>query len=396
MINRSRSVLRKFLSQETSGGIVLMVSAMIAFIIANSTLAPLYFGSLHTYVIGMSALHWINDGLMAAFFLLVGLEIKRELIEGALSTWPRRALPGFAAIGGMIVPALIYVLVNANSPDTLSGWAIPAGTDIAFALGVLSLAGKRTPISLKIFLTALAILDDLGAILIIAVFYSAQVSVPFLALAAATFGILIAMNKAGILRLTAYLLLGALLWFFVLKSGIHATLAGVALAATIPLRSPSQPDAGKAPLRRLEHALIPWVAFIVVPVFGFANAGVSLDGLTPSILLAPVPFGIAAGLLIGKQVGVFGFSWVAIRLRLADLPAHATWSQLYGVAILCGIGFTMSLFIGLLAFSDVTFQDEAKVGVLVGSLLSAFFGALVIWLNPSTLPKSKVETGKLH
>ena len=382
LLERPRSILRAFFRQEASGGIVLMTSAALALIVANSTLGPAYFDTLHVDLAGMSLLHWINDGLMALFFLLVGLEIKRELAEGALSTWPRRALPGIAAAGGMIVPALIYVALNAGSPETLRGWAIPAATDIAFALGVLALLGSRAPVSLKIFLTALAILDDLGAVLIIAFFYASELSLTYLGLAALTLAALFALNRAGITRLAFYLVLGAVLWVFVLKSGIHATLAGVALAAAIPLRSRGAVEHAHSPLHRLEHALTPWIAFLIVPIFGFANAGVSLSGMTPSAMLDPVPLGVAAGLFFGKQIGVFGFAWIAIRLRLASLPAHATWLQLYGVAALCGIGFTMSLFIGLLAFADPHLQDEAKMGVLAGSLLSALVGWLIIRFCP--------------
>jgi NhaA family Na+:H+ antiporter len=359
-----------------------MASAALSLIVANSALGPAYFDTLHVDIAGMSLLHWINDGLMALFFLLVGLEIKRELAEGALSTWPRRALPGIAAAGGMIVPALIYVTLNAGSPETLRGWAIPAATDIAFALGVLALLGSRAPISLKIFLTALAILDDLGAVLIIAFFYASELSPTYLGLAALTLAALFAMNRAGITRLVFYLVLGAVLWVLVLKSGIHATLAGVALAAAIPLKSRGALEHAPSPLHRLEHGLTPWIAFLIVPIFGFANAGVSLAGMTPSTMLNPVPLGVAAGLFFGKQIGVFGSAWIAIRLRLASLPAHATWLQLYGVAALCGIGFTMSLFIGLLAFADPHLQDEAKMGVLAGSLLSALVGWLIIRFSP--------------
>lgn len=385
VLERPRSILRAFLRQESSGGIILMVSAALALIVANSTLGPTYFEALHAYAGGMSVLHWINDGLMALFFLLVGLEIKRELVEGALSTWPRRALPGIAAAGGMIVPAIVYVAINAGNTNTLGGWAIPAATDIAFALGVLALLGSRVPVSLKVFLTALAIIDDLGAVLIIAVFYSSDLSMTYLGLAGLSFAALFALNRLGVTRLSPYLVIGAALWFLVLKSGIHATLAGVALAAAIPLRSRGD-DAASSPLHRLEHGISPWVAFIIVPIFGFANAGVSLAGMTPQALLDPVPLGIAAGLFFGKQIGVFGFAWVAIRLNLADLPVHATWPKLYGVAVLCGIGFTMSLFIGLLAFADPHLQDEAKLGVLAGSILSAVIGWLIIRFSPNASP----------
>jgi len=350
-------------------------SAALALLVANSPWATAYFDALHLEVAGLTIQHWINDALMALFFLLVGLEIKREFLDGELSTWSRRALPGIAAAGGMAVPALIYVGFNVASPETLRGWAIPAATDIAFALGVLSLLGSSAPISLKIFLTALAILDDLGAVLIIAFFYTSDLSLMFLALAGATLAVLIALNRFRIMNLAPYLILGGLLWYFVLQSGVHATLAGVALAMTGPLRpSRAAPDDRHSPLHALEHTLSPWVAFLIVPIFGFANAGVSLAGFTPTALLDPVPLGVAAGLFIGKQVGVFGFAWVAIRWGLADLPARATWRQFYGVAALCGIGFTMSLFIGVLAFTDVHLQDETKIGVLLGSVLSAILG----------------------
>jgi NhaA family Na+:H+ antiporter len=385
VLERPRSILRAFLRQESSGGIILMVAAALALIVANSTLGPAYFEALHAYAGGMSVLHWINDGLMALFFLLVGLEIKRELVEGALSTWSRRALPGIAAAGGMIVPAIVYIAINASSTNTLAGWAIPAATDIAFALGVLALLGSRVPVSLKVFLTALAIIDDLGAVLIIAVFYSSDLSLTHLGLAGLSLAALYALNRVGVTRLSPYLVIGAALWFLVLKSGIHATLAGVALAAAIPLRS-RRDEVAPSPLHRLEHGISPWVAFLIVPIFGFANAGVSLAGMTPEALLDPVPLGVAAGLFFGKQIGVFGSAWFAVRLNFADLPAHATWPQLYGVAVLCGIGFTMSLFIGLLAFADPHLQDEAKLGVLAGSILSAAVGWLIIRFSPKASP----------
>jgi NhaA family Na+:H+ antiporter len=317
---------------------------------------------------------------MAVFFLLVGLEIKREMIDGELSSWSRRALPGIAAIGGMIVPALIYVGFNWGDGQTLRGWAIPAATDIAFALGVLSLLGSRVPVSLKLFLTALAILDDLGAVAIIAVFYAGELRLSMLAGAGVTLLLLTALNIAGWQRLWPYLGLGLVLWYLVLQSGVHATLAGVALACVISLRrTPGRPEAAESPLIRLEHALQPWVAFAVVPVFGFANAGVSFSGLSGSALFGPVPLGIAAGLFFGKQLGIFVFAWAAIRANLAELPANATWLQLYGVAVLCGIGFTMSLFIGLLAFpTSVELQEATKVGVLAGSFASAAIGAAIL------------------
>ncbi|WP_293799210.1 Na+/H+ antiporter NhaA [uncultured Bosea sp.] len=376
------SALRDFLHGEAAGGIVLMVVAALALLVANSPAAPLYFGLLKSYVLGLSVLHWINDALMAVFFLLVGLEIKREMLDGQLSSWSRRVLPGFAALGGMIAPALVYVGFNLGSPETLRGWAIPAATDIAFALGVLSLLGSRVPASLKIFLTALAILDDLGAVIIIAIFYTAELSGLCLGLAAATLAALVALNRLGVARLAPYLLLGAALWYFTLKSGVHATLAGVALALTIPLTpSPAKPDSASSPLHRLEHGLHPYVAFLIIPIFGFANAGVSFAGLGLATLGQSVPLGIMLGLFLGKQIGVFGFGWLAIRAGLADLPAKASWTQFYGIALLCGIGFTMSLFIGLLAFpASEALQDQTKIGVLAGSLLSGIGGWLLLRL----------------
>jgi NhaA family Na+:H+ antiporter len=377
---RHQSALRALLTSEAGGGIVLMVAAAIALVIANSPLAPAYFGVLKTYVLGLSILHWINDLLMAVFFLLVGLEIKREFLDGQLSTWPRRILPGLAAAGGMIAPALIFVAFNLATPATLRGWAIPTATDIAFALGVLALIGSRVPVSLKIFLTALAIIDDLGAVAIIAAFYTADLSLAWLGGAIVLIGILVAINRAGIEKLTPYLVIGAVLWFFVLKSGVHATLAGVALAMTIPLRrSPGAPDDRHSPLHILEHALHPYVAYLIVPIFGFANAGVSLSGISLAALVQPVPLGIAAGLFFGKQIGVFAVTWAAVKLKLADCPEHASWPQVYGVSLLCGIGFTMSLFIGLLAFpTSETLQDQVKIGVLMGSVASALVGTLIL------------------
>jgi Na+:H+ antiporter, NhaA family len=374
-----RSPLGAFLKSEAAGGVLLMISAALALIIANSPVAPLYFATLGSYVAGLSILHWINDALMAVFFLLVGLEIKRELLEGQLSTWSRRALPGIAALGGMVVPALIFLALTRGDAVAMRGWAIPAATDIAFALGVLALLGSRVPVSLKIFLTALAILDDLGAVIIIALFYTKGLSLPMLGLAGACIVGLIVLNRLHVTKLWAYLGLGALLWFFVLKSGVHATLAGVALALTIPIGDGSDSDEPEhSPLHTLEHWLHPYVAFLIVPIFGFANAGVSFTGMTPASALAPVPLGIALGLFLGKQIGVFGFSWLAIRAGLAAMPAQANTLQLYGVALLCGIGFTMSLFIGALAFDSPELGKATKIGVLLGSIASAVLGALVL------------------
>lgn len=373
---RPKSMLRAILDDEAAGGLVLMAVAALALIVANSPLAPLYSGALETELFGLTILHWINDALMSLFFLLVGLEIKREMVDGELRTWSRRALPGIAALGGMVAPALAYVAFNLGDPLRMRGWAIPAATDIAFALGVLALLGRRVPASLKVFLTALAILDDLGAVLIIAFFYTADLSGPMLALAALGLAALVGLNRAGVVRLWPYLLIGGAVWAFVLRSGVHATVAGVAVALTVPLRAtPGAPESVHSTLHRLEHGLQPWVAFLIVPIFGFANAGVFFAGLGASALFGPVPLGIALGLFVGKQAGVFGAAWVAIRAGWADLPAHASWVQLYGIALLCGIGFTMSLFIGGLAFSaSPDLADTAKIGVLAGSVASALGG----------------------
>ena len=374
------SALRDTLVSEAGGGLVLMASAALALVVANSPLADTYFAALKSYVGPLSVLHWINDALMAVFFLLVGLEIKREMLDGRLRTWPDRVLPGLAAAGGMAAPALVYVAVNGSSPETLRGWAIPTATDIAFALGVLALLGSRVPVSLKVFLTALAIIDDLGAVLIIAVFYTADLSPPMLGGAAVTFAVLYGLNKAGVARLWPYLLLGVVLWVLVLKSGVHATVAGVLLAMTVPLRlSVGKPEDPTSPLHILEHAVQPWSAYLILPIFGFANAGVSLAGFTPHMLLDPVTLGVALGLFVGKQLGVFGLVIAAVRLGLAQRPAHATWTQVYGVSLLCGVGFTMSLFIGLLAFADApALEAEVKIGVLAGSVACMVAGALVL------------------
>ncbi|MBX8599026.1 Na+/H+ antiporter NhaA [Pseudomonas cichorii] len=374
---RAVAILARFLASESAGGIVLMGAALAALIVANSPLAPGYFATLHSVWLGLSVELWINDGLMAIFFLMVGLEIKREVLAGGLATWEQRALPGFAAAGGMLVPALIYLAVNWGNAQTISGWAIPAATDIAFALGVLSLLGKRVPTSLKVFLAALAILDDLGAVTIIAFFYSSGLNLPMLLASFATLAVLIAMNRLKVRRLLPYLITGALLWFFVLQSGVHATLAGVALALCIPLGKPE--EEARSPLLFLEEKLHYWVAFAIVPVFGFANAGVALAGISADNLLDPVPLGVALGLFVGKQIGVFLAAWLAIRAGLAVLPQGSNWVQLYGVALLCGIGFTMSLFIGNLAFPGAAYLvDEVKIGVLMGSGLAAIAGVLLL------------------
>lgn len=375
-----------FLKQQSSAGLILMAVAATALLVANSPVSDTYFAVQQIKVAGLSLLHWINDGLMALFFLLVGLEIKRELLQGQLSSWAERTLPGIAALGGMAVPAAIYVFFSGGDELILRGWAVPMATDIAFALGVLALLGSRVPVSLKVFLTALAIIDDLGAVIVIALFYTNQLSWPFLAAAIAMLVVLAALNRFGVKSLSLYLPLGTVLWWFVLMSGVHATLAGVALALTIPLRGRDTGDGEQpSPLMALEHALHPWVAFLIIPVFGFANAGVSFAGMSLSKLAEPVPLGIAMGLIIGKQVGVFGFSFIAIRSGVARLPLRASWMQLYGVSALCGIGFTMSLFIGALAFSEAPLlTDDTKIGVLLGSLLSAVIGVVTLrWAKSS-------------
>jgi Na+:H+ antiporter, NhaA family len=382
------SFIRRFISSEAAGGLVLMGTAVLALLIANSPFAETYFGILGSYVGGLSVLHWINDALMAVFFLMVGLEIKREVITGQLASWPQRILPGIAALGGMAIPAAIYLFLNWGSAETARGWAIPAATDIAFSLGVVALLGSRVPLSLKVFLTALAIIDDLGAVAVIALFYTAEINAAALAGSAGIFALLIAMNRFGVQRLAAYLLPGAALWYLVLLSGVHATVAGVLLALTVPLEVSQR--TGDSPLLRLEHGIHPWVAFLIVPIFGFANAGVSFHGFTPSALLHPVTLGVAAGLFVGKQIGIFGLTLGVIRLGFAQLPDGASLRQLYGVALLCGIGFTMSLFIGLLAFPDsAQLQDAVKIGVIAGSALSAVVGAGVLALGrPSPSPSA--------
>jgi NhaA family Na+:H+ antiporter len=378
--------LEDFLANEAAGGLLLMAVAALALMVANSPLAPAYFAVLDAYIFGLSVLHWINDALMAGFFLLVGLEIKREVTQGQLRQWSQRVLPGVAALGGLVVPALIYAGLNAHTPESLGGWAIPAATDIAFALGVLSLLGPRVPVSLKVFLTALAIIDDLAAVVIIAVFHTASFSLPMFAASVATLLVLVALNWRGVRHLAPYLILGVVLWLFVFKSGIHATLAGVALAFTVPIgRGEDEPQTIEPPLPRLEHGLHRWVAFLIVPLFGFANAGVSFAGINSATLVAPVTIGVAFGLFFGKQLGVFAFAWAAIRMQWAEMPSHASWTQLYGVALLCGIGFTMSLFIGLLAFPDSELlPDQVKIGVLGGSVCSALVGALLLRLARPT------------
>jgi NhaA family Na+:H+ antiporter len=376
-----------FAQHEAAGGLALIAAALAALIASNSPLAWLYDGFLHTPVgvrvgplaIDKPLLLWINDGLMAIFFFLVGLEIKRELLRGELSTVGQAVLPALAALGGMAVPAAIYVAVNAGDPAALNGWAIPTATDIAFSVGVLALLGSRVPVSLKIFLLALAIIDDLGAIVIIALFYTEHLSWTMLAPAAVGVAVLWALNARGVARPAPYVLTGLFIWVCVLKSGVHATLAGVVVALAIPLRSdaPEQPSL----LEQLEENLHPWVAFGVLPLFAFANAGVSLQGLSLAKLTESVPLGIAAGLFPGKAIGILGATWLAVALGLARKPEGATWAQIAGVCVLGGVGFTMSLFIGTLAFADPVHAAQVRLGVLAGSLLSAAIGYLVLTMS---------------
>jgi Na+:H+ antiporter, NhaA family len=381
-----RRALSVIIEHPLAAGIALLGATILALLVANSPLSDAYHAGLKAYVGPLSVGHWINDALMAVFFLLVGLELKRELVDGELASWGQRILPGVAAACGVILPALIYTAINQNDPQAMRGWAIPAATDIAFALGVLSLLGSRVPISLKVFLTTIAVLDDLAAIIIIALFYTSDLSLLMLALAAVTLGILVIMNMRGVTDIAPYLMIGALLWVFVLNSGVHATIAGVALAMTIP-----RLDGRDCPLQMLEHALQPWVAFLILPVFAFANAGVTLTGLSFDVLLEPLTLGIAAGLFVGKQAGIFLSVFLAEKIGLANRPLKATWLQVYGVALLCGIGFTMSLFIGLLAFDGAPhMQDGTKIGVLAGSFVSAVLGWVVLRLGgrrpPSPAP----------
>ena len=375
---------RKLMQHEASAGVFLFMAAAAALILDNSSLAWLYDALLSTpvsiqigaLIIDKPLLLWINDGLMAIFFFLVGLEIKRELIEGHLSSWRQASLPAIAAVGGMAIPALIYVAINAGDPNALNGWAIPAATDIAFALGVLALLGKRVPVALKLFLLALAVIDDLGAIIIIAVFYTADLSLVSLAIGAVGALVLLCMNRLGVTRIAPYALVGVIMWVCVLKSGVHATLAGVVIALMIPLRAKNAE--GVSPLHHLEEELSPWVSFGVMPLFAFANAGVNLEGLSFAEMVAPIPLGIAFGLFFGKQIGVLGFAWLGNRFGLCSLPKDVTWPQIYGVALLAGIGFTMSLFIGTLAFSDPENAKAVRLGVLSGSTLSGILGYAVL------------------
>jgi NhaA family Na+:H+ antiporter len=381
------SALRAFLSGEAAGGILLMAAAALAMIIANSPIAASYSHILHLIIgpeltpkLGPMTIHlWINDGLMAIFFLLVGLEIKREFVDGHLSTWADRALPMVAAAAGMIVPAIIYLAVAGGDPALQRGWAIPAATDIAFAIGVLALLGSRAPASLKLFLTTVAIVDDMGAVAIIALFYTAELNIAALTAAGGIWLSMMMLNRFRVNALWPYLILAALLWYATLLSGVHATIAGVMAAFAIPFRRTfAAPDAEDSTLHRLEHALVKPVAFFIVPIFGFANAGVSLASISLAALIAPLPLGIALGLFLGKQLGIFTSVWIVVKMGIAARPAHASWMQVYGVALLCGIGFTMSLFIGGLAFTGADQSDAVKIGVLMGSILSAISGYLIL------------------
>ena len=389
MIKHITNSFRWFFKLEAASGIVLLFAAIIALIISNSNYSGLYFETLNKYLfiginnfgLKLSVLHWINDALMAIFFFFVTLEIKREFIQGELSNIKQAMLPIIGAIGGMLVPALIYVVINFNDPATLNGWAIPSATDIAFSLGVLSLLGSRVPISLKVFLTALAIIDDLGAILIIAIFYSGDLSTNYLSLMLVSFLFLLVLNKFNVKRFLPYLVVGLLLWDFTHNSGIHATIAGVLLAMTIPHR---KKEKDFSLLIKVEHSISPYVAFGIMPLFAFANAGVSLEGLSLSSLLDKVPLGIVLGLFVGKQIGVFLFSYISIKLKFAQLPTNSNWYNFYGVGVLTGIGFTMSLFVGNLAFvENIQYIDGVKIGVLTGSLLSTLFGYFLILLTPN-------------
>ena len=384
-----RSALREFLRSEAAGGIILMFVAAMAMVIANSPLAERYFHLMHAVIgpelsskLGPMTVHlWINDALMAVFFLLVGLEIKREFVDGHLSTWADRRLPVIAAAAGMLVPAIVYLAVAGGDPELLRGWAVPAATDIAFAIGVLALLGSRAPASLKLFLTTVAIVDDMGAVAIIAVFYTAELNMEALMLAGLLWLAMMTLNRLRVIQLWPYMILAALLWYVTLLSGVHATIAGVMAAFAIPLRRTlAAPDAEDSPLHRLEHALAKPVAFAIVPLFGFANAGVSITGVGIGDLLAPLPLGIALGLFVGKQLGIFASIWLAVKFRLASRPKDASWTQVYGVSLLCGIGFTMSLFIGGLAFTDASKSDAVKIGVLMGSLASALCGYVLLRL----------------
>ena len=382
-MDKTFSRIQEFIKLETSGGVVLMIAAIFAMIIANTPLSANYDLILGTYIkvgignfeIAKPAILWINDGLMAIFFFLVGLEIKREVLAGELSSFDKAILPIMAAIGGMAVPGIIFAIINWGTPENLNGWAIPTATDIAFALGILALIGSRAPISLKIFLLAIAIIDDLGAIVIIAIFYTSELSLSALSFSVIGFAAAVALNRMGVQRTAPYLLVGIVMWVFVLKSGIHATLAGVLIAFTIPLKTKNEDE---ALLYKMEHGLHPWVAFLILPVFAFANAGVNFTGIGIDDLLQPLTLGIAVGLFLGKQIGVFLATWIGVKSGIARLPENVSWKHVYGVACLTGVGFTMSLFIGSLAFTTADMMNSVRLGVVLGSVLSGIIGYLLL------------------
>jgi Na+:H+ antiporter, NhaA family len=387
MIQKLTTPFKWFFKLEAASGLILLIAAIIALIISNSRFDEIYFHSLEQYLfigindfgLKLSVHHWINDALMAIFFFFVTLEIKREFIQGELSNIKKALLPIIAAAGGMFVPALFYIIINYGNAETLNGWAIPSATDIAFSLGILSLLGSRVPISLKIFLTALAIIDDLGAILIIAFFYSGDLSISYLSLILISYIFLLVLNKFGVKKFIPYLIIGLFMWFFTYKSGIHATIAGVLLASSIPHR---KKDRDFSLLIKIEHSISPYVAFLIMPLFAFANAGVSLTGVTLSSLMEPVPLGILMGLFFGKQIGVMLFSYISVKFNFAQMPNNSNWLSIYGISILTGIGFTMSLFVGNLAFVENTqYIDGVKIGVLTGSLFSTLMGYFLLLLT---------------
>ena len=397
------NLFKNFMQKEMLSGVLLIFATIMALIISNSALFPFYEALLHTPIqIRIGALdidkhlsHWVNDGLMVLFFLLIGLEVKREVLQDHLSTWSQAALPIYAAIGGIVVPALIYVFFNYGDAEAMRGWAIPTATDIAFALTILSLLGKRVPASLKVFLLALAIIDDIAAILIIALFYTDQLALEPLALASVCMFALILANRFKVSHKSIYFAIGVVLWVCVLKSGIHATLAGVALAMTIPLRGVNEPKSKPCMLSEVEYGLHNWVALLIIPIFAFVNAGINLQGMSVTSLFSNAPMGILLGLFVGKQVGVFGFAFVAIKTGIARMPRSASWLQLYGVSVLTGIGFTMSLFITLLAFSNSSELEADKLAILVASLLSTLLGyALLFFCTAKTHQPLMVCAGK--
>ncbi|WCP65856.1 Na+/H+ antiporter NhaA [Vibrio tubiashii] len=380
-------IIRDFFKLESAGGILLVIAAAIAMTIANTSLNDAYQGFLHTYVLGMSVSHWINDGLMAVFFLLIGLEVKRELLEGALKSKETAIFPAIAAVGGMVAPALVYLMFNYGDAQAVQGWAIPAATDIAFALGIMALLGKRVPVSLKVFLLALAIIDDLGVVVIIALFYTGDLSTTALAVGFAMTAALFMLNAKKVTKLTPYIIVGAILWFAVLKSGVHATLAGVVIGFAIPLKGKKGEH---SPLKHMEHALHPYVAFGILPLFAFANAGISLEGVSMDGLTSMLPLGIALGLLVGKPLGIYTFSWIAVKSGVAKLPEGITFRHIFAVSVLCGIGFTMSIFISSLAFGPMNaeFDTYARLGILMGSTTAALLGYFLLHIS---LPKKSVS-----